>query len=263
LIEIAWGLCPDPEAQGPTRARCLVLEPTGHGPAAHVLAVAEGLDGDGSGAVAARVTVEALARVAGRLEVDRPRLWLRDALAGASRAVREHRGGGEVPLLATVTVLVLCGNQALIGHVGDCRAHLLRDGGVEQCTTDHTRAAELVRLRMLTPERAATHPARRLLTRALGTRPPASPDIVHRAVRPGDTWILCGAVMSGALDRRGIVACVRRRPPVDAAVRLVETGGEGAAAVVATVVRAGDATPRERRLWYARRPSARGQEDRR
>ncbi|HEX6491878.1 MAG TPA: PP2C family serine/threonine-protein phosphatase [Candidatus Dormibacteraeota bacterium] len=248
--EIRWGLWPDPTT--PAEARCLVLEPRPGGPGAHVLAVAEGLGGGGAGAAAAGATIDALARAATRLELERPRLWLRDAFAAATRAVRDHGAVGDAPLASTLTVLVLCGNQVLIGHVGDCRAHLLRDGAVEQCTTDHTRAAELVRLRQLTPEQAITHPARRLLTRCLGTRPPAAPDIVRRPMRPGDTWILCSAGMSGALDREGIRDAVRRRAPLDAAVGLVDLAGGGGAAV-AGVSRAASAPSPEHRLWYARR----------
>jgi PPM family protein phosphatase len=258
--DIAWGLWPDPAAQSSAQASCLALEPRPGGPGAHVLAVAEGVGG-GAAAVG-RATTDALARAAARLEVERPRLWLRDALGAASRAVRDHRHGEGGPHVSTVTVLVLCGTHALIGHVGDCRAYLLRDGAVEQCTTDHTRAAELVRLRQLTPEQALTHPARRLLTRGLGTRPPASPDIVRRPIRPGDTWILCSAGMSGTLTRDGILDAVRRRGPLDAAVRLVELAGDGAGAVVATVMSAGIAPPREQRLWYARRHAGRPVEDR-
>jgi serine/threonine protein phosphatase PrpC len=258
--DIAWGLWPDPMAQGPTQARCLALEPRPGGPGGHVLAVAEGVGG--GGAAVGRATVDALARAAARLEGERPRLWLRDALAAASRAVRDHRHGEGGPHVSTATVLVLCGTQAVIGHVGDCRAYLLRDGALEQCTTDHTRAAELVRLRQLTPEQALTHPARSLLIRGLGTRPPAGPDIVRRPMRSGDTWILCSAGMSGALDRDGIVDALRRRAPLDAAVRLVDLAGEGTGAVVATVVGAGSAPSREQRLWYARRPSVRAPEDR-
>ena len=259
--DIAWGLWPDPMAQGCTQAWCLALEPRPGGPGAHVLAVAEGVGGDG-GAAVGRATIDALARAAARLEVERPRLWLRDAVAAASRAVRDHRHGEGGPHVSTVTVLVLCGSQALIGHVGDCRAYLVRDGAIEQCTTDHTRAAELVRLRLLTPEQALTHPARRLLTRGLGTRPPASPDIVRRPMRPGDTRILCSAGMSGTLSRDGILDAVRRRAPLDAAVRLAELAGDGAGALVATVTGAGSAPPHEQRLWYARRPAARPAEDR-
>ena len=260
--EIAWGLCPDPRSEGPAQTWCLALEPRPGGPGAHVLAVATDLGGDGAGGAAGRVTIDALARAAARLHIERPRLWLRDSLAAAGRAVRDHGGGGQVPPMATVTVLVLCGNQALIGHVGDCRAYLVRGGGIEQCTTDHTRAAEMVRLRLLTPEQALTHPARSLLTRGLGTRPAPSPDIVRRPMRAGDTWILCSAGMSSALARSSIVDALRRRGPLDAACRLVEEVGAGAGAVIATVVRPGSGQSHEQRLWYSPRPATRPPEDR-
>ena len=44
---------------------------------------------------------------------------------------------------STATVLLLAGDRAYVGHAGDCRAYLVRDQGIEQCTTDHTRAVEM------------------------------------------------------------------------------------------------------------------------
>ena len=68
----------------------------------------------------------------------------------------------------TVAMLQADGTVA-IGHVGDSRAYRLRDGQLEQLTDDHSLVAELVRRGELSPEEAAVHPQRSVITRALGT----------------------------------------------------------------------------------------------
>ena len=68
----------------------------------------------------------------------------------------------------TVAMLQHDGSVA-IGHVGDSRAYRLRDGQLEQLTDDHSLVAELVRRGELSPEEAAVHPQRSVITRALGT----------------------------------------------------------------------------------------------
>ena len=67
----------------------------------------------------------------------------------------EMRGMG-----TTLTAVVLPDDHhVLLGHVGDSRAYLLRDGGVIQVTEDHSLVEQLVREGRLSPEEAADHPA--------------------------------------------------------------------------------------------------------
>ena len=64
-----------------------------------------------------------------------------------------------------------------IGHVGDSRAYLLRDGQLEQLTDDHSLVAELVRRGELSAAEAEVHPQRSVITRALGTDPDVDVDV--------------------------------------------------------------------------------------
>ena len=66
--------------------------------------------------------------------------------------------------------------MVVIGHVGDSRAYVLRDGTLEQLTDDHSLVAELVRRGELSPEEAEVHPQRSVITRALGTDPSVDVD---------------------------------------------------------------------------------------
>ena len=81
--------------------------------------------------------------------------------------------------------LVGSDDSVAIGHVGDSRAYLLRDGTLEQLTDDHSLVAELVRRGELSPAEAEVHPQRSVITRALGTDPDVDVDVFSVAGRGG------------------------------------------------------------------------------
>ena len=58
-----------------------------------------------------------------------------------------------------------------IVNVGDSRAYVFRNGNLEQITEDHSLVETLVREGRLSPDDAAHHPQRNIVTRALGVEP--------------------------------------------------------------------------------------------
>ena len=56
------------------------------------------------------------------------------------------------------------GERIAIVNVGDSRVYLLNDGELNQLTEDHTLVEEMVRDGQLTPDEAAVHPQRNVLT---------------------------------------------------------------------------------------------------
>jgi PPM family protein phosphatase len=86
---------------------------------------------------------------------------------------------------------VLAGRQAYLAHCGDSRVYLLRDGKLTQVTADHSEAAELLRLRLISAEQAHNHPRRSVLTRALGNNLLMRPDFQRLPVQAGDRFLLC------------------------------------------------------------------------
>jgi PPM family protein phosphatase len=171
-----------------------------------VFAVADGLGGHQGGEVASAAAVEPLAALDGR-EFAEPG-EAAEALAAAIRegnaAILERAAGdpGLWGMGTTVTAAALAGERHLqLAHVGDSRAYLLRDGSLEQLTTDHTVVGELVRRGRLTPEQAAIHPERSILTRAVGLDPRIpvdTPDPVE--LRDGDQVLLCSDGLTEAVD---------------------------------------------------------------
>jgi PPM family protein phosphatase len=100
----------------------------------------------------------------------------------------------------TVTAAVAGGGYLQLAHVGDSRAYLLRGGTLEQLTTDHTVVGELVRRGRLTPQQAAVHPERSILTRAVGLDPRVPVDLPDPLeLQPGDQVLLCSDGLTEAV----------------------------------------------------------------
>ncbi len=218
-----------------------------------VFAVADGMGGHAAGEVASNIAIETLAE---RLR-DGP--WngdpdgRRTAARGLALAINEAnrricdsvmereewRGMG-----TTVVALVIVGDHAIIGHVGDSRAYLLRGGRLLRLTSDHSWVNEQVKLGLLSDDDAQHHPMRNIVTRALGNRPDVEVDVVEEPTRPGDTFLLCSDGLNTMLEDEEIRDALSRHDgdPAAACRALVEAansrGGEDNTTVV--VVRIDD-----------------------
>jgi serine/threonine protein phosphatase PrpC len=100
----------------------------------------------------------------------------------------------------------MAGREAVVAHVGDSRCYHIRSGACTQLTSDHSRVGEMLRLGLITPEQAASHPARAQLTRAVGTDPIVQVDLVRVSVRPGDLFVLCSDGLWDLVARHELVA---------------------------------------------------------
>ena len=101
----------------------------------------------------------------------------------------------------TMTVAILQPDgKVAIGHVGDSRAYRLRDDQLEQLTDDHSLVAELVRRGELSPQEAAIHPQRSVITRALGTEADVDVDVFTVETRDGDVFLLCSDGLTTMVD---------------------------------------------------------------
>jgi protein phosphatase len=121
------------------------------------------------------------------------------------------------------------GAQVWIGHVGDCRAYLLRAGRLNRLTSDHSAVQSLLDRRLITPEEAYHHPDTTVLTRALGVGSQVAIDIEGHAFAIGDTLLLCSDGLWDTVPEKTIETTAAG-PTIEAAahsllMRALEAGG--------------------------------------
>ena len=202
-----------------------------------LFAVADGMGGAQAGEVASRLAVEAIADDDGAGDGEgRVAALVREA----NRRVYERAGSDSATsgMGTTMTIALVENGTVAIGHVGDSRAYLVRDGMLEQLTQDHSLVAELIRSGKLSPEEAESHPQRSVITRALGTDPDVDVDTFSIETVPGDLFMLCSDGLTSMVEDDVILLTVEKnRDNLQAAAKaLIRAANKGGGEDNITVV---------------------------
>jgi protein phosphatase len=124
-----------------------------------------------------------------------------DAIQAANDAVSEQVPGGGT----TLTCALVLGKEAYIGHVGDSRAYVVTEAGLEQITHDHSLVDRLIESGRLTPDEAAVHPQKNVLYRAVGQSGSLEVDTQVRTIARGDHLLLCSDGLWDMVDESAII----------------------------------------------------------
>jgi protein phosphatase len=218
-----------------------------------VFLVADGMGGHAAGEIASAIASEAVGSalrqgVDGGLGADDLGVVMRECIHQAHMSILnysatkpETRGMG-----TTMTALVICDDGAFrVGHIGDSRCYVLRDGELEQVSRDHTWVQREVDEGRLTPVGARRHRLSHVLSRALGADSLDEPDVYPGTLLPGDLVLLCSDGLTGMLTDRLLRRILMRDAELhelvaDLIVGANERGGRDNITAVLVKVRAAD-----------------------
>ena len=160
--------------------------------------VADGMGGHRAGKKAAETTVWVISTLIQSLFASSKKDWTLSELMtlnnryiqDANRWIHhlgqnreEYKGMG-----TTVCTLLIYKRFLIYAHVGDSRIYRLRNGCLEQLTSDHSlKNARIQHNQMRTKSSICTH----ILTQAIGIKKCVNPDIKMGTVKPGDQYLLC------------------------------------------------------------------------
>ena len=211
-----------------------------------LLTVCDGVGGAARGDVASSTAVQQLRRLDRQPDTQD----LLELIAGALHRAHDRIGElvDEDAALAgtstTATVALFDGHRVGMGHLGDSRAYLFREGGLSQLTADHTFVQTLIDEGRITEDEARTHPHRNLILRALDGVHEAEPDLFYVELQPGDRLLLCSDGASGVLTDGRMADILSTGTPDYAAVELVRASLEAGSTDNVTCLVA-DALPAE------------------
>ncbi len=222
--------------------------------------VADGMGGHAAGEVASQMAIDVLSaelETLNDLSTRDAAERLSQALKLANRTVyqRTTRELEKSGMGSTASTLLISDTRYLIGHVGDSRVYLVRDGEMRQVTRDHSLVQEQVDAGLLTPEQARHHPQSNVITCCIGMSGDIEPDILAGETRMGDVFLLASDGLTGMVDDKRLMQLLVSRASPDRIVSAMisdanNNGGiDNITAIVVKVITAdtrfqtGDVTP--------------------
>lgn len=148
------------------------------------------------------------------------------AIFEAAKRHAAHHGMG-----STIVAVSVENGFFSIGHVGDSRIYLVRNGQIQQLTNDHSLVMEQVRRGLITLEEARKSEVQNIIIRALGSEETVRPDLDDMMALPGDTLLLCSDGLTRHVEDSELAEAVRSSPSLEATcdaliAKARERGGE-------------------------------------
>jgi protein phosphatase len=164
--------------------------------------VADGMGGHEGGEIASRLAIQTTAQVllqdlfgpemmGHALTSDQILDRIELAIRQANDEVYLERQKRDNDMGTTITVALVKDWTLHLGHVGDCRAYLWGEAGLEQLTTDHSIVAGMVAAGTIQPEEIYTHPQRSVIYRCIGDQPTVDVDVGTVQLAAGERLLVC------------------------------------------------------------------------
>src|SRR3954452_19312166 len=192
-----------------------------------VFAVADGMGGAQAGEVASEMAIDEFVQT--RDPDAAAEAQLEQIAKAANRKIWDvaQSDSRRAGMGTTLTAAMVDGQYVAVGHVGDSRLYLFRNGALERMTRDHSLVEEFVRQGKLTPEQAEKHPQRSVITRALGPEGDVEVDTFRIPARDGDVYLLCSDGLSGMVSDSDLASIIASAGDLDAMARqLVEAAND-------------------------------------
>lgn len=136
----------------------------------------------------------------------------------------------------TVVAALISDSYVYIAHAGDSRAYKISDGQLSQLTRDHSVVQRMLENGEITPEEAAEHPSKHIITRALGVDAEIRIDFCQENFDDGEILLLCSDGLSNFVKSDDIVALAGESRYFELADKLVNLANQNGGGDNITVV---------------------------
>ncbi len=181
-----------------------VIEPD-HG----FLALADGMGGAASGEVASKIFIEITIDVFSKAEVRSEQETLKlvqntfrlanEKILNLSRKNPNYQGMG-----CTAELVAFYNQNYILGHVGDSRTYLFRQGQLRQITQDQSLVQDQINKGLITPDEARRHSLRNVILQAVGVNEMLTLNLIRGKSLPGDLFLLCSDGLTDMVDDTSI-----------------------------------------------------------
>lgn len=184
--------------------------------------VADGMGGQAAGEIASKQAVEVFPRevrknLAAATDPKASKDVIRKAVVQANSVIMEMAAlDRDLTNMGTTIVAAVWkrgSDSVFLTNLGDSRAYILRDGKIEQLTTDHSIAQALVEAKTITPEEARTHRYRNVLWKYLGSKEVGEgPAVETLSIQKGDRLLLATDGLTGVVPDEDMAKFMQGNP---------------------------------------------------
>ncbi len=210
-----------------------------------IYVVCDGMGGQAAGELASKIAVDTVlnyflqekkrsnSEVLGRgfTEVSERANALANAVQLANKAIREAsaRDTSSAGMGCTLVAVRVEGNLFSIAHVGDSRIYLIRQGNIQQLTSDHSLVMEQIRRGIITMEEAESFQMQNVIVRALGPEDSVEPDLADLSLEENDELLLCSDGLCRYVHDSAMLEVIKREKNLGHACdALIEAAKSGA-----------------------------------
>lgn len=159
-----------------------------------MIILADGMGGHRAGNIASELAATELGGIWVKSEIEdlnSVREWFVLHLEEVNQLIRAkgedeaYRGMG-----TTIEAVTIIDNQMIYAHIGDSRIYLIRREEIQLLTSDHSLVNALLKAGQITPEEAAVHSQKNIITQSIGQRDPVEPDIAIKTLEVDDYLVI-------------------------------------------------------------------------
>lgn len=187
-----------------------------------IFVVCDGMGGHAAGEIASKIAVRSLLQYFHQHPREREssnRLFgsissragaLAAAIQSANCAIWDAAGNDvqQAGMGSTVVSVLVDENYFSIGHVGDSRIYLIREGTIQQLTEDHSLVHQQTSQGLISLEEAKASKLQNIITKALGSENTVLPDVDDMIAISDDVLVLTSDGLTGALSDQEIMQTV-------------------------------------------------------
>ena len=159
-----------------------------------VFAVADGVGGAFAGDVASRSALEIINKGIHKFSKQHKNnkiVFLQKLIKAGNKLVYQLSQKENKQMASTIAMMMVEENYAVLGHVGDSRIYVARNGSILQLTKDHSKLQELLDQNPHLSITREKYNDGHIITRALGVGKNVEPDIQKVILKHDDVFILC------------------------------------------------------------------------
>ncbi len=182
--------------------------------------VADGIGGAVAGDLASsfflKVVSETLS-IPGKITLEDCGERLKACFKNANKTIQQHvaanpscKGMG-----CTAELLIICGDEFILGHVGDSRTYSFYHNRLKQLTEDHTLVQARLNQGLISAQQAKNSAFNNVLLRAVGVESEVKIDILQGKIVPGTVFILCTDGLYNMVQEAEILPVLQYNAPLD------------------------------------------------